>query len=270
MVVFFALSFDDGVKSDVLLARILEDYRLKASFFITVGKLGFSSLWLSKDDALWLSEVHEVASHTLTHPCLTNVSEEALAKELENSKVILERVVGKNVVGFAYPYGVFDKRVRKCVRRVGYAYARSTMPFWVGSYGCRIDVYVLPVTLPLYPIKLIGSIHDVIGKLKRVFLRVLIDMGVEDLKSFLQGLFRRDYIDVFQFARDVLTVLVELTGTTKKSYVVSFWGHSWELVLDRDTRSKFEDFLAYVSSLRRYVRVLTLRELIEEGVVRGL
>ncbi|MFL6213223.1 MAG: polysaccharide deacetylase family protein [Blastocatellia bacterium] len=62
----------------------------------------------------------EVASHTLTHPILTQVSDEQLEREIVQSKCRLEAELGHPVDLFCYPNGDNDARTRLAVRRAGY------------------------------------------------------------------------------------------------------------------------------------------------------
>lgn len=269
--VILVLSFDDGLKTDVVLARILEAYRLRATFFIVAGNVNKSSMWLSEEDVRWLSEVHEIGSHTLSHPCLTMVSWERLMKELRDPKALLERITGSEVVGFAYPYGVSDARVKKCVKESGYVYARSTEPLWIGINGCSVSLYSLRVTLPLYPLKFVGSICGSLRRFQRVFTRVYMDMCFENVKGFVLKAVKRSYICTFELAKSIVSLLLELAKERNRSYIVSFWGHSWEIMLDKDARSRFEDFLAFISSFSdRHIKVLTMREIIDKAIVRGV
>jgi peptidoglycan/xylan/chitin deacetylase (PgdA/CDA1 family) len=69
-----------------------------------------------------------IASHTLTHPWLPDLSEEELWCELCASKQKLEAKVGHAVTAVAYPYGAFNERVKRVARACGYTAAYSTAP----------------------------------------------------------------------------------------------------------------------------------------------
>ena len=71
---------------------------------------------------------HEIGSHTLTHPILPQLDDETLARELVESRTMLEAATGRTINGFCYPNGDFDERVVKAVGDAGYAYACSTRP----------------------------------------------------------------------------------------------------------------------------------------------
>lgn len=258
-------SFDDGLKTDVALAKLLEKYGLKATFFVTAGKVDRGFVWLSREDVYWLSDVHEIGSHTLSHPNLVKLPEGKLIRELRDSKLLLEQVIDKRISGLAYPYGIFNEHVKKYVMRAGYKYARSTNAYWIGVNGFIGDPYSLRVTLPLYPLKLIGSIQDIVNKLRPIFFRAYLSMHSSDIKSFLTSMIRRGYLDTFAFVKNIISVLIEQSRRSKTHYVISLWGHSWEIMLDKDARLKFEDLLAFISSLSRSVEVLTIREVIERA-----
>jgi peptidoglycan/xylan/chitin deacetylase (PgdA/CDA1 family) len=70
----------------------------------------------------------EIASHTVSHPILTNTADEQLARELSESKARLEEMFGHRVDSFCYPNGGHDKRVRRAVERAGYRCAVTTLP----------------------------------------------------------------------------------------------------------------------------------------------
>ena len=69
-----------------------------------------------------------IASHTLTHPWLPDLSEDELRYELCASKEALEARIGHAVTAVAYPYGAFDERVTRVAQGCGYTAAYSTAP----------------------------------------------------------------------------------------------------------------------------------------------
>jgi peptidoglycan/xylan/chitin deacetylase (PgdA/CDA1 family) len=68
----------------------------------------------------------EIASHTLSHPILTNVNDERLGRELRQSRSRLEEMLGREVRTFCYPNGNHDKRVLGETERAGYNCAVAT------------------------------------------------------------------------------------------------------------------------------------------------
>lgn len=68
----------------------------------------------------------EIASHTLTHPILTNVDDERLYRELHESRARVESMLGHEVKSFCYPNGNYSERVIREVERAGYDCAVTT------------------------------------------------------------------------------------------------------------------------------------------------
>lgn len=62
-------------------------------------------------------------SHSLTHPILPLLSDEALERELRISREIIESMTGTTCRLLAYPNGDHDDRVRAATQRAGYRWA---------------------------------------------------------------------------------------------------------------------------------------------------
>jgi peptidoglycan/xylan/chitin deacetylase (PgdA/CDA1 family) len=84
----------------------------------------------------------EIGSHTLSHPWLTTLSDDALLRELVESRRQIEDELGRRCRFLAYPYGDHDLRVRRAVRAAGYEAAfalpasrRWGDPFQVARVG---------------------------------------------------------------------------------------------------------------------------------------
>jgi peptidoglycan/xylan/chitin deacetylase (PgdA/CDA1 family) len=73
-------------------------------------------------DAGW-----EIGSHTCTHPHLTQVDDDALRRELVESRATVEERMGRPCATLAYPYGDYDERVVEAATAAGYA-AAGTLP----------------------------------------------------------------------------------------------------------------------------------------------
>ena len=64
-------------------------------------------------------------SHSLTHPNLTSLGQEALARELRISREIIESMAGSSCRVLAYPHGDHNERVRGAVESAGYRWAAT-------------------------------------------------------------------------------------------------------------------------------------------------
>jgi peptidoglycan/xylan/chitin deacetylase (PgdA/CDA1 family) len=130
------LTFDDGYE-DFLNAAMptLEKVGFSATVFVVAGMLGKENDWehhvrrtrrrlLRASDVREVSERGmEVGSHTMTHPRLSGLNLEALAREVGDSRQALSEIVDTPVQGFCYPYGDLDGAAIQAVRKFGYAYA---------------------------------------------------------------------------------------------------------------------------------------------------
>lgn len=76
----------------------------------------------------WLAAGHDIGSHTLTHPFLTQVSPAMAREEVTASRKKLEDLFERPVVHFCYPYGDWNERVLDLVADAGYKTACTTDP----------------------------------------------------------------------------------------------------------------------------------------------
>lgn len=140
------LTFDDGYRDNHAVAMpLLGEYGFSPIVFLLPrhvdGSHGFAWPEIASTQeahpgllrSLSWREVDEMAaagaefgSHTLTHPHLPSLDDEALAHELAESRVLLQERLGKCDT-LAYPFGESDARVAQAARRAGYEFA-FTLP----------------------------------------------------------------------------------------------------------------------------------------------
>src|SRR5207244_4702932 len=68
----------------------------------------------------------EIGSHTVSHPDLTKASATELQRQLDDSKVTLEAILGHPVLDFCYPSGAVNPTVVHAVQAAGYQSATTT------------------------------------------------------------------------------------------------------------------------------------------------
>lgn len=134
------LSFDDGITQDKRLVGLLRKYRLKGTFNLNSALLGTAGTVPLADgtpvrhDKIAPSEVRqvyagfEIASHTRTHPLLTQCLPVRIIEETVGDYLKLSELAGYPVRGFAYPGGYpnCDRLVVEVLRRcTSLAYART-------------------------------------------------------------------------------------------------------------------------------------------------
>lgn len=109
-------SYGDGVTQDNRLIEMFNRYGLKGTFNINSELLGRKGQLVcggvtvnhnkvKPEDVREVYQGHEVAVHTLTHPNLTQQSEEEVIRQVEEDRKNLERLVGYEVCGMTYPCG---------------------------------------------------------------------------------------------------------------------------------------------------------------------
>lgn len=115
------LSFDDAQGSQLseglpqLLAR-----KMTATFFVITVVLDKPG-WLTRRDLLRLdSEGMTVAAHNWDHHRVDRYSAKDWAVQLSQPRELLEKVIGKPVEHFAYPYGAWNPAALPHVIAAGY------------------------------------------------------------------------------------------------------------------------------------------------------
>jgi peptidoglycan/xylan/chitin deacetylase (PgdA/CDA1 family) len=86
----------------------------------------------------------EFGSHTMTHPILSNVSAAQLAREVSESKKMLEEELESESIAFSYPVGgrtSFNEAVKEAVKQCGFRFAVS---YREGVARKTSDPYALP------------------------------------------------------------------------------------------------------------------------------
>ena len=114
---------------------LFEKYQIKATFF-TLGYIAekFPDLIKKIDD-----KGHEIASHSYAHLDIRKTTEKDFENDIIKSIEILEKIIGKRVLGFRAPYFSIDKK-----------------SFWamkILSKYFKYDSSIFPVKTPLYGIR---------------------------------------------------------------------------------------------------------------------
>lgn len=84
----------------------------------------------------------EVGAHTVTHPFLPALLSAAIREELARSRLACERLVGRPVASFAYPFGAMCAEALRQVRDTGFSFACTTKWGIMDRHG--IDHLQLP------------------------------------------------------------------------------------------------------------------------------
>ena len=123
---YFLLSFDDGTVHDKRLVALLNRYGIPGTFNLNSGLEDF--VWncgelpvrrLKREEWPAVYGGHETASHTLTHPPLTELSEEELLRQVGEDCANLRESLGLDEIGFAVPFTQCGEREINILHRSG-------------------------------------------------------------------------------------------------------------------------------------------------------
>ena len=129
-------SFDDAVIEDRKMTALLKKYQLKGTFNVNSGCFGEKERMpfedrelyhevISEDEFLNLYIGQEVAAHGFSHFSMTDCPADTALSEVVQDRIRLERLIGKRIQGFAYPYGHYNDESKELLKRAGIKFART-------------------------------------------------------------------------------------------------------------------------------------------------
>ncbi len=124
------LTFDDGYRDFYTDAYpILKKYQVKATQYVISGFLNHAN-HLTSSQLLEIAKdgLVEIGAHTVHHVWLKGRSLKDVSNEVFQSREILEKLINKPVISFAYPFGAFDEQAVQIVKDAGFKIATSTIP----------------------------------------------------------------------------------------------------------------------------------------------
>ena len=132
----FNITFDDGVSQDARFVMLMNRYGLKGTFNLNYELMQQEFEWVHESGLVikrlpeWmvvdLYDGHEIASHSLTHPSLDQMPEDAIMYELGHDKWCLSQLFGCEITGFGVPFDYYDENVADCAKRWGFEYVRTS------------------------------------------------------------------------------------------------------------------------------------------------
>jgi peptidoglycan/xylan/chitin deacetylase (PgdA/CDA1 family) len=205
-------SWDDGNVLDMKLAELLNRYHLPATFYISMENKNMpGKKRLPKDDIQTLSAqpAFEIGAHTMTHPKLSRIDDDAAREEITISKHTLENWIGKPVNSFCYPFGDYLPKHKQMVENAGFSIARTVERFRTDIGKDRL---ALPTTVHAY--------------------QHLSDVSLLFSKKYLHW----DELAIALFDK-----------AFKEGGVFHLWGHSWEIE-KRGDWNRLERVFAYIAN----------------------
>ena len=123
------ITFDDTRGEQYSIgATEMEKYNFKGVFFVMTVAINRPN-YLSADDIKKLADAgHEVAAHTWDHHMVTKYTADDWELQLVKPKAKLEKIIGRPVTSFAYPFGLWNATAIPQIEKSGYkmAYILST------------------------------------------------------------------------------------------------------------------------------------------------
>jgi peptidoglycan/xylan/chitin deacetylase (PgdA/CDA1 family) len=115
------ITFDDANASDALYAMpALLRHGLRGTFFVVAGRLDQPGSLSRADVRDLIRAGMSVGSHGLEHRPWRTVSDEDLEAELGQAAEIIGATVGRPIREVACPFGSYDRRVLRAIRRRGF------------------------------------------------------------------------------------------------------------------------------------------------------
>jgi peptidoglycan/xylan/chitin deacetylase (PgdA/CDA1 family) len=135
-----SLTFDDGLPCQLSHALpALDEANLQGTFFLIprmpeeLSTAGFAAEKWRRASHMG----HEIGSHSMTHPKASTLSPQGAYREARDSKVFLEREIGKPITSYCYPFTDAPDWYQAEVRKAGYRCAR-------GGRVARVNKFIDP------------------------------------------------------------------------------------------------------------------------------
>ncbi len=158
-------TFDDGYDDHYSNALpILQRHNFSGTFYIATGLLAREGYMNWEQIAALGKAGMDVESHSVTHPPLKQKPVDFLRREIVESKRALERVLGRPVLFFCYPSGVYDALTIQVLQESGYLSATTTHP------GAR-ESAAAPYEWPRVRVRGADKLGDLIKRLSEMEVR---------------------------------------------------------------------------------------------------
>jgi len=106
------LNFDDTHEEHFSIAApVLKRYGFKAVFFTMTICIGKKDFMTAAQIKILSDSGHIIGCHTRDHPNITTLKRKEWEQQIDKPRLLLEKITGKAVNFFAYPYGAWNDTV---------------------------------------------------------------------------------------------------------------------------------------------------------------
>ena len=233
---YVTTSWDDGHPLDLRLAEMLSKYAIPATFYIPLKN---DRDLVGSSEIRALGAQFEIGGHTVTHCDMRSLSADAGLEEILGCKQVIEQITGRACRSFCFPMGRYRTRHLDEVWNAGFRVARTVEIMSLDGPRMHHDLYVLPTTMQVLPIRLASIFRNSARRMK-----------LSNLICFLQV--RRTSL--------LATAEALLLKGLERGGVFHLWGHSWEIEENGDWES-LDSILELLSRYRDRVHFVTNEEL---------
>ena len=120
------VTLDDGYSSAYGAVHELLRRGISSTVFVLAGRVDQAGmLSVAQLDTLRRLEGLEIGAHSMSHPHLDELDDDAVEAEVFGSKRALETMLDAPIASFAYPHGSYDQDVRTAVIAAGFTSAAA-------------------------------------------------------------------------------------------------------------------------------------------------
>jgi len=153
------LTIDDGYQDVIQIIPLLKKLNIPVILFVLSDLSNANREEIANNHQLLtieeIKKLHKlgwtIGCHSATHADLSSLNNQLLEHEIINSKKSLEKKLGFKVESFAYPKGIFNKKILKMVKKAGYKLAFTIRP---GTINSKTNPLLIPRTVITKPKKL--------------------------------------------------------------------------------------------------------------------
>lgn len=245
---YVTTSWDDGAVLDMRCLELHQRYGLRGTFYVCSNLKNSTSNLLSPAMTRTISDAQEIGAQTVSHARLTEITVEAVRREVCDSKSDLEHLLGCPVEMFCYPYGAHDERIRRIVQESGFLGARTISRF---RLSLPDDPFQMATTMRVFP-----HPYWPRQRIRREWRSALRFNSYDTAHLVWLGLPLTTYTSWVEMTKKMFDRVARDGG------MWHLWGHSWE-VEQHGMWQQMEEVFRHIAN-REHVRYVTNGELIDE------